>query len=126
MENIEQQQMIKKLIEWVECSATFVKGQLPDYIEQYMRAATIKSWTDIILCSISILFLISIMLFCWYKNSQYEKSYDSPFGYMFGSFMPLVLIVPCMATMIYEIHNLINIYVSPKVYILSHLNSLIK
>jgi hypothetical protein len=116
---------IKKMIEWVESSSEFIKGQIPDYIEQLLQYRLINTWLNIGVLSIGLIICLILCVFCIWKQSTYEKSYDVPTLMVIGCFIPLALVGPFSIGLISEIHILINIYIAPKVYILNHLRSLI-
>ena len=117
---------IKKMIEWVESSSTFIKGQVPDYIEQLLQSSLISTWLNVGFLSIGCITFLILWTWCIWKQSTYEKSYDVPTVVVLGCFIAAGLIIALIAGLISEIHILISIYFSPKVYILNHLTSLLR
>ncbi len=125
MENTATEEVVKKLIVWIESSADFVKGELPDFIEQFMLAAKFKVWFDLTFLCIAFILLACIGLYCAMRIINSNERIES-LPLMMGSFIPIVLFFPLVGGFIAEIHNLINIYLAPKVYILSNLKDFLK
>ncbi len=123
MEN--SQELVKKLIDWIESTSDLVKAQLPDFAQQYLKAMLIQTWMNIIIISIVIITLIVLSFFCIHKQLTSEKTYDNFFVSFFSFFAPFFTLITLMG-LIKEIHTLINIYVAPKPYILFHLKDIIK
>lgn len=117
---------IKKMIEWVESSSCFIQGQIPDYIEQLLKSRLISTWFNLGILSIAFIVCLILWSWCLWKQSTYLKSYDVPCPIVMGCFMPIAIVVPLFIGVISEIHDLINIYIAPKVYILNHLRDLLK
>ena len=127
MESTLTQETIQKIITWIESSADFVKGQWPDFVEQYMRAALIRTWLNTSVLLIAIFVSTIIMLYCVNFIWKFEgKSYDIPMHAQVGAFVPIIVILSAFGGLLQEIHTLINIYIAPKVYILYHLKDFIK
>lgn len=117
---------IKKMIEWVESSSSFIQGQIPDYIEQLLRYKMISTWLNVGILLIALIVSLSLWIFCLCKSSNYEKSYIISTPLALGCFMPAVIGFALFMGMISEIHDLIRLYIAPKVYVLNHLTSLLK
>jgi len=126
MEPSESQELIKKIIDWVESSSDFVQCQWPDFISQFMKAATIKAWIDFsILFVVFVAFLLICVLDIYPNSSKKTDMFDQGFlVFLYSLIIPFALL-PITAGLINEIHNLVNIYVAPKVYILSQLKHFI-
>jgi uncharacterized membrane protein len=117
---------IKKMIEWVESSSSFIQGQIPDYIEQLLRYKMISTWVNIGILSVLVIVCSSLCIWCVWKGSTYEKSYDIPALIFVGSFIPGMFSLITAIGLISEIQDLIRLYIAPKVYVLNHLTGLIK
>lgn len=117
---------IKKMIDWVENSSSFIQGEIPDYINQLLRYTTICAWFNIGILSILIVISTSMWIWCLYKHSTYDQGWNVPTPIVMGCFFPGIAIALMGIGVISEIHDLIKLYIAPKVYILKHLTSLLK
>lgn len=127
MENSPANEIIEKIISWIESTADFAKEQWPDYVSQFMRAQCIKTWINISIFAFFLVVLLSAAAYCIRFKCNWEgKSFEIPTFIEMGTFFPLLLLMPVTVGLINDIHNLVNIYVAPKVYLLHHLKGLIK
>lgn len=127
MENTPTQEMITKIIAWIEASTDFAKEQWPDYISQYMKAETIKTWVNVTGCFLIMILLLILGIYCiWYTWNWQGKSYDIPTVISMGTFMSFILMMIPFGMFIEGIHRLITLYVAPKVYMLQHLKGFLK
>lgn len=120
------QEMIFKMIQWVESSGDFLKEQAPDYVDQYIRYSIVDCWINICFGLMLFIFLFTISFFSIYKVLSVEKSYDCNTLYILGSFMGPFICVANLAALASEIVKIIGIYIAPKVFILKHLMEFIK
>ena len=126
METTPTQEMVAKLIEWMEGSKSFVAQQAPDYIQQYLRMTIVQYWVELAFEILVVLALIGFVVFCIKECGKYEKSYETPTVIQMGSFFPLLIaIFPAVGTYM-TVQKLITVYMAPKVFILQHLKELIK
>ena len=117
---------IKKMIEWVESSSSFIQGQIPDYIEQLLKYKMICTWTNVTILSILIIGCLSLCIWCLWKGSTYEKNYDIPCLIVIGTYLSGTIMMITTIGLVTEIQFLMQLYIAPKVYILNHLTSLLK
>ena len=118
-------ELIKKLIEWVESSQSFLKGEIPDYINELIASELIKTWMNVSLITLGIIFLSGMGFLAFNKSNTYEKSYECPSIYFLVIWGALIFVIFFCGGLISEIHTLINIYVSPRVFVLNHLKNLL-
>ncbi len=127
MENTPTQEIVAKLITWIESTADFAKEQWPDYATQYMCAIAVKGWVNVIGCLVAIVILLIVGIYCiWFSWNWEGKSYEMPSIISLGSIMPFLIFIAPFGICIEETHRLITIYIAPKVYILNHLRGFIK
>ena len=119
-------EIVTRLINWIESTADFAREQWPDFIDQFMRAAVIKTWLNIIGSFVLVVALIAVGIYCSDKCKQYDKSCEIPMIISFGAFMPFLIALTFSANIFLEIHNLIDLYIAPKVYIIKHIKELLK
>jgi hypothetical protein len=129
MNNMElqaQNDIASKLIEWIESSKDFISGQLPDYVHQFIKYKTIQCYLNITLLSFMTILLTIFWIYSIVKLNTYEKQYDCPSLFVLGTFICPAPIFGLCCVLVGEIHTIIQIHIAPKVYILSHLNDLIR
>ncbi len=127
MEKTPAEEMILKLIAWIETSAEFAKEQWPDYVAQYLRAECIKGWVNLSCLLMLIFICFGVLVVCWSFTWHYKgPSYEIPTFIAAGTFFPFFAIIPLLIASVCEINSLITLYVAPKVYVLSHLKGFFK
>jgi len=126
MENTPTQEMINKLIEWVEGTRSFVAAQAPDYIQQYLKALLVSRWIDFIGYFALIIFSSIFAAICIRKSTACEKIHECPFVFFFGSFLcPFGILIGLVGCIDYA-KKIADIYIAPKVIVLLHLKDLLK
>lgn len=125
MENTATQEMIIKLIAWVEGAQQFVIGQAPDYIQQYLKMTMYQCWIDTI--SAFLLFIFCIIMSVWSIRTvnAYEENWKAPFLAQWISWMAPISCIGTIAFFVGELKKLVSISIAPKVYILQHLKELL-
>jgi len=126
METTQTQEIVKKLIEWMEGTREFVTTQAPDYIQQYLRMAMVQAWAELVFEIFAICALLGFMFFCINMCGKYEKSCEAPTVYGMGSFIPIIGVIYVIGGIYFTTQKLIAIHMAPKVFILQHLKELIK
>lgn len=117
---------VNKMIEWIESSSSFIKGQMPDYIEQYMKMITFNAWIECIGTGFGFLIFFFFGLFCCYKTYICQREFELPVFISMGSFMCTGISVVLFIIFCVKLQALVSIYIAPKVCLLEHLRHLLK
>jgi hypothetical protein len=116
------EQIINKLIEYLQQSRDFALEQIPDVILQTLRYKIISSYIESVLMIVLIIASIIVSYYFW-KHPKLDKYGDKTGASYFGTFMPLVLVLIFFADMCSTVDVIIKIYIAPKFYLLELLMS---
>lgn len=121
------QELVKNIIDWVESSSDFVKGQFPDFVDQFIKISLINTWFDVTLFAVVFLLLIIFAIYIYRKSQLKNDDHSTWSGFIImARFMLPCFIFISLISLVHSAQNLLTIYVAPKVYILSHLKDFLK
>jgi hypothetical protein len=119
------------LLEMVQSGATFIQGQLPDYVNQlllfvfWQRITGILIWTIILMVMIITLF-ITLKLIKKNKIKDLDEKPAYVASLILCGFTALVLLMTGVLCVPEAISDLIKIKVAPKVFVVDYLREMIK
>lgn len=108
--------LIQKAMDGVDQAVDFSKAQLPDVIEQLIHWKLAAYSMRIATC----ILIITGMYFVFKKSYEWHEGFDKEsagfFGLLFSSLISLV----CLAVLIDNIGNLIQLWLAPKVWLIEY------
>jgi hypothetical protein len=110
-------QILTKLLEYMQRSEDFLLEQSPEVIQQIFTYKKMAYWFDFSLSLAAICLAVFVFVYCFLNpdNDKYSyRSSSSVAGMMFSAMVS----IPFIAGLYSSIINLLQIYVSPKYYIL--------
>jgi len=114
------QELVQKIIEYLEKSECFILSQAPDFIQQLMNYESLSCIIGMSVCGIIISLAVFISVFSICNPRKDEHGFRT-LGSTYLCFMPLI--ASCM--FILPIYNyasmLIKINVAPKVFLLEYM-----
>lgn len=111
------EQILQKLIEYLQSTQDFVLQQTPEVIQQALRYHYLSNLIGCIICSFLIIFLI-ILFYYTYMNPTNDK-YDNRdmLSFMICVMSPIFTLISCISLFHYS-DNLIKISCAPKYFLL--------
>lgn len=113
------EEILKKLLEYLQNTELFLSGQIPDVFRQIMQIELFKIWALFIL-SIICLIIFGISLYFLLKG--WEEEYQIMIiatGLLFGGVIGIV----CLPVSIYKLYLF---YYAPKVFLIEYIGVLLK
>ena len=117
-------ELIGKLITWIEAGGEFVKSQVPEYVEQLIKVSTIKLYLDIFYLLIVIILSSLLFYACIKTIRSCIDTRDIPPIVAVGTFICPAIMFLFFVQLTFTINNLITLKVAPKVYVVEHLKKL--
>ena len=118
-------QFTARLIHYVDSAEIFLKGNVPDYIEQLLKYETYHQVSTLV-AGFATITLLGIALVFLYKKLYANQTVDadSEIGFWFFSIVVSLLCVVWFTTKgMSTINTIVKINVAPKVYVVDYLRS---
>lgn len=114
------EQVIEKLLEYMQRSEDFLLEQVPDVLQQALRYQIISNWVGAIVTGL--LAIVAVVVACYFwRNPKLDEYGSWTMDTLFFVMVPLLLLLPLAATCYGAIDNLIKLYMAPKYYLVQML-----
>jgi hypothetical protein len=114
------EQLIEKLISYLEKSETFVYEQAPDFIQQLLSYEKVSSIVGTFIFSVIIIFCVCLALYHIF-NPDFERNELRTMGNQMLCFMPFLVAMISLAPFCSCLSTWIKINMAPKVFLLEYL-----
>lgn len=114
------EEILKKMLEYLQNTELFLSGQLPDVFKQIMQIELFKLWA-LFIFAIICLIIFGICLFLLLKGLLDEDWKD--FVFFTGVFLGGISGIVCLLVSIYGLYLF---YFVPKVWLINYISSLIR
>lgn len=116
-------QILQKLLEYMQESKDFLIEQAPDVVQQIFRYHLYTAWVELCIClSIGVL-LLSVNLYI-YLYPTLDSHGDRDLLSFFGAYMPMIFAIPLIAMSWACMDKLMKIYLAPKYFIINLIMSM--
>lgn len=109
------EELIKKIIEYMESSKDFIVEQAPDIIQQMLKYETFNNIFGLIIAVIILFVSIGVFIYGKYSNKT-DKIYFNVYNYV-----SIWLFIAAFAISAFAINNLVKIKISPKYFVIEKL-----
>lgn len=107
--------LIKKLLEWMNNSEHFLSDQLPDIGNQLIQYERISDWMGLSFAFLII--IIAIFIFCFVEGGDWDVFPCLLKIFSFIGMIISVVVIACCST------DLVQSYMTPKAYLIKSLTS---
>lgn len=108
---------LEKALVYLKETQEFVVDQAPEIIVQILKYEKISTSVCLFLSIISSIILLGISIYC-ILYPKVDKYGHIEILYVFGSWIPLVLLIPMFSTILSFVDRLLKIYISPKYFLI--------
>lgn len=122
MQEQAKEQMIQKLIEYMESSKDFLLEQSPELIQQALRYEKASAYFSSALMAILLCAAVSIGYYFW-KNPTLDKYGSREMGSFLGAFIPLIITPMFFVQLCYSVDKLLKLYIAPKYFLITLISS---
>ena len=114
-------QFTTRLIHYADSAEIFLKGNVPDYIEQLLKYEMITNIRELIL-GFTLLILALILTYTLYKKVDHSSCKRAPIIGSFSVFM-VMWVLWFFTSGMHNINTITKINVAPKVYVIDYLRN---
>jgi len=114
------EEILKKLLEYLQNTELFLSGQIPDVFRQIMQIELFKIWA-LFIFSIICLIAFGISLYFFLKEWE-EKEYENLLV-LIGLFVGGICGIICLTVSLYKLYLF---YYAPKVFLIEYIGGLLK
>jgi hypothetical protein len=118
MEKEVKDQLLQKLLEYVEASKDFFIDQSPEVVQQIFTYHLYATWLEFLGCLTFVILLLSINLYCVFCPNL-DKYGNREFISFFGSYMPFLISIPFILGSYACVDKFLKIYMAPKYFLIS-------
>lgn len=113
------EQIIDKLIQYIEQSKDFILDQAPEVLLQTLRYQKTSNWFGMFISLLMIIILISIAFYI-FMNPKFDKYDSRDFFSVFGVLVPSLISIPFFCAFLSCTDTLMKLYLAPKYFLLEH------
>jgi|SRR6478736_557273 len=118
-------QLIDRLIGYLNSTEVFLKEQVPSFIEEIIRYYTVYYWTLSITAILQILLCLFVIHRIYINDKNNEGIfYDSEVILVAGAVGSFFASIISICELYTGVHRLIQIYLAPKLFLLDYLRGL--
>src|ERR1700688_4041455 len=117
MQEQAKEQMIQKLIEYMESSKDFLLEQSPELIQQALKYEKVSAYFSATLMVVLLSVAVPVGYY-FFKNPTLDKYGFREIGSFLGAFISFIITPIFFVQLCYSVDKLLKIYISPKYFLI--------
>lgn len=117
------EEILKKLLEYIQASGDFILEQAPDIIKQALAYEKISTWFCTILMFVLVTIGLSVAYYFW-KHPKFDSYNSRTISSFFGVMIPSIVVPLLFIQFCSCVDTLIKIYIAPKYFLIQLITKL--